>query len=54
VDADVDPNSDGYWMNLLQWNRYRHDKFKERSEEELPFIPKTVGVATAENAPATM
>ena len=25
VDAAVDPNSDGYWMKLSQWNRFRHD-----------------------------
>jgi hypothetical protein len=40
VDAAVDPNSDGFWMKLSQWNRYRHDTFKERREDELPFIPR--------------
>ena len=51
VDAAVDPNSDGYWMKLSQWNRYRHDTFQERRDDELPFIPKAV-VATVVNAAA--
>jgi hypothetical protein len=49
--AAVDPNSDGYWMKLSQWNRFRHDTFKERRDEELPFIPKAA-VATVVNAAA--
>jgi hypothetical protein len=51
VDAVVDPNSDGYWMKMSQWNRFRHDKFKERRDEELPFISKAA-VATVVNAAA--
>ena len=33
-------SSDGYWMQLSQWNRFRHDTFKERPEDEImmPFI----------------
>jgi len=34
--AAVDPHSDGYWIKLSQWNRYRHDTLKERREDELP------------------
>jgi hypothetical protein len=52
VDAAVDPNSDGYWMKLSQWNRFRHDTFKERRDEELSFIPKAAAVATVVNAAA--
>ena len=37
-DASLDPNSDGYWMQLSQWNRFRHDTFKERPDDEMPFI----------------
>lgn len=37
-DASSDPNSDGYWMQLSQWNRFRHDTFKERPDDEMPFI----------------
>jgi hypothetical protein len=48
VDAAVDPNSDCYWMKLSQWNRFRHDTFKERRDEELPFILKAA-VATVVN-----
>ena len=33
-DASSDPNSDGYWMQLSQWNRFRHDTFKERPDDE--------------------
>ena len=37
-DASSDPNSDGYWMQLSQWNRFRHDTFKERPDDEMSFI----------------
>ena len=37
-DAASDPNSEGYWMKLSQWNRFRHDTFKERPDDEQPFI----------------
>jgi len=40
-DASSDPNSDGYWMRLSQWNRFRHDTFKDRPEDEMPFIVGT-------------
>ena len=39
ADAADKPNSDGYWMKLSQWNRYRNDTFKDRHDDELPFIP---------------
>jgi len=39
ADAADKPNSDGYWMKLSQWNRYRNDTFKDRRDDELPFIP---------------
>ena len=42
VDAAANPNPDGYWMKLSQWNRYRHDTFKERRDEDLSSIPKSV------------
>ena len=25
-------------MELSQWNRFRHDTFKERPDDEMPFI----------------
>ena len=37
-DAADDPHSVGYWMKLSQWNRYRHDTFKSRPEDELIYI----------------
>jgi len=39
ADATAEPNSEGYWMKLSQWNRYRNDTFKDRREDELAFIP---------------
>ena len=39
TDATEEPNSEGYWMKLSQWNRYRNDTFKDRREDELAFIP---------------
>jgi len=39
ADAADGPNSDGYWMKLSQWNRYCNDTFKDRRDDELPFIP---------------
>ena len=27
TDATAEPNSEGYWMKLSQWNRYRNDTF---------------------------
>ena len=39
TDATDEPNSEGYWMKLSQWNRYRNDTFKDRREDELAFIP---------------
>ena len=38
VDAADDPHSMGYWMRLTQWNRYLHDTYKSRPDDELPFI----------------
>ena len=32
TDATEEPNSEGYWMKLSQWNRYRNDTFKDRRE----------------------
>ena len=37
-DAQEDGSHAGFWMPLAQWNRYRHDTFKDRREDELPFI----------------
>ena len=37
-DAQDDAGHDGFWMKLSQWNRYRHYTYKDRREDELPFI----------------
>ena len=37
-DAQDDGNHDGFWMPLTQWNRYRHDTYKDNRQAELPFI----------------
>jgi len=39
ADAADEPNLDGYWMKLSQWNRYRNDTFKDRRDDDLPSIP---------------
>ena len=56
-DASLDPNSDGYWMQLSQWNRFRHDTFKERPDDEMPFIlgtgPSSVLAAELDSGGAT-
>ena len=39
ADAADAPNSEGYSMKLSQWNRFRNDTFKDRRDDELPFIP---------------
>ena len=59
ADAADEPNSDGYWMKLSQWNRYCNDTFKDRRDDELPFIPAQApaaegGVAVNGSAAATL
>ena len=29
TDATAEPNSEGYWMKLSQWNRYRKSRLRE-------------------------
>ena len=56
ADAADEPNSDGYWMKLSQWNRYCNDTFKDRRDDELPFIPAQAPAAeggVAVKAPQT-
>jgi hypothetical protein len=38
ADAADDANHAGFWMQLSQWNRYRHETYKERRQDELQFI----------------
>ena len=44
ADAEDEPSTDGYWMQLSQWNRFRHDTFKNRPSDELPYIRERVVV----------
>ena len=58
ADAAHEPNSEGYCMKLSQWNCYRNNTFKDRREDELPFIPGQApaaegGVAVNLKAPQT-
>jgi len=58
ADAADEPNSEGYCMKLSQWNCYRNNTFKDRREDELPFIPGQApaaegGVAVNLKAPQT-
>ena len=41
----------GFWMPLLDWNRYRHETYKENRDAELPYI-RMSGEAAANAAPA--
>ena len=46
-------------MQLAQWNRYRHDTFKNRPSDELPYIRERVvvvdeGVGAAPAAPTAV
>lgn len=52
-ESDVidDPAHEGFWMPLLDWNRYRHETYKADREAELPYI-RTAGEAAANAAPA--
>ncbi|KAK3269248.1 hypothetical protein CYMTET_22312 [Cymbomonas tetramitiformis] len=49
VSDDVldEPNHEGYWMRLDQWNRFRHDTYKDCRDEELQFIPNTTQLSVA-------
>ena len=39
-DAVDVPDHEGFWMQLSQWNRYRHYTYKDRPDDELPFMRK--------------
>ena len=52
TDATAEPNSEGYWMKLSQWNRYRNDTFKDRREDELAFIPTIPSMSSSLRRPS--
>jgi hypothetical protein len=35
ADAADDANHSGFWVELPQWNRWRHDTYKDRREDEV-------------------
>ena len=51
-DAADDANHEGFWISLSQWNRYRHDTYKDRRQEELPYILAPTDATTQAAAPA--
>ena len=53
-DSDVveDPTHAGFWMPLTEWNRYRHDTYKDDRAAELPFIRTSGDDAAAAPDPA--
>ena len=53
-DAQDDGNHEGFWMPLGQWNRYRHDTYKNNRQAELPFIrnKQTIAEPAQSSAPA--
>lgn len=38
-DATEEVEHTGYWMKLSDWNRYRNDTYRDRREDELPYLP---------------
>ena len=50
TDATEEPNSEGYWMKLSQWNRYRNDTFKDRREDELADTDNSLDIIKLEEA----
>jgi hypothetical protein len=53
-ESDVVDNAahGGFWMPLLDWNRYRHDTYKDSRDAELPFIRTVAAAADAQSAAA--
>ena len=53
-ESDVVDNAahGGFWMPLLDWNRYRHDTYKDNRDAELPFIRTVAAAADAQSAAA--
>ena len=43
-ESDVldDPAHQGFWIPILEWNRYRHDTYKDNRQAELKFIRVTL------------
>ena len=38
-DVEEDQNNAGFWIRLEQWNRYRHDTYKDDREAEEIYMP---------------
>ena len=53
-DAAEDADHPGFWISVAQWNRYRHDTYKERRSDELPFIVAPSAQLAEAAAPAAM
>ena len=51
-DAVDDPDHKGFWTTLSLWNRWRHETYKDRRQQELPFLDKLPELPTTETAPA--
>ena len=47
-DAAENANHPGLWIPLAQWNRYRHETYKDRRQDELQFIIAPADQATAQ------
>ncbi|KAK3256724.1 hypothetical protein CYMTET_34160 [Cymbomonas tetramitiformis] len=52
-DVAENPDHEGYWIRLDQWNRFRHDTYKDDRDAELPFIPDATRVSEAINTQAS-
>ena len=51
-DAQDNSSHPGFWISLGQWNRYRHDTYKDRRDEEMPFIRPVQEVIIEAESPA--
>ena len=43
ADAIDDPDDKGHWTTLTLWNRWRHNTYKDRRDDELQYLDKLPG-----------
>ena len=43
-DAIDDPDTKGFWTTLLLWNRWRHDTYKDKPDDELQYLDELPAV----------
>mmetsp|Transcript_11825 Transcript_11825/g.24822 ORF Transcript_11825/g.24822 Transcript_11825/m.24822 type:complete len:277 (+) Transcript_11825:65-895(+) len=53
-DMADEPDHPGWWMSLRQWNRLRHDTFKNCRDKEVPYIVKEGEVSVPDASPGSV